>query len=348
MQESKRVSVKDIAARLHVSLSTVHKALTGKPGISEARRREIVKTAEEMGYVVNSIAQSLSRKTLNIGVILPSLWQEFFAQLKSGIETQLRTLSVYKVSGFYYEIPAAVSAREAESIRIWLSDNGIDAILYCSSHYAIDAVIIQALSDSGCPIFWVGGGTEHTQSVSNITVDAQLTGKLAADFLSCCTGHAKAAVFTGSMKIDIHREKAEAFCQRLHENGGTAEALIETEDDPQIAYSSMDALYREHPDINAIFVATSTSEPVCRYLEEHDLSKRVTLLGTDLFDTLKEYMKKGIMQATINQNQEEVGALAASCAYEYLNKTQSYGNADWKPERRHLVTPTLLLKANIE
>ena len=78
MQNQKRVSVKDIAARLHVSLSTVHKALTGKPGIGEARRQEIIKIAEEMGYSVNTAGQTLSRKSINIGVMIPSLWQEYF------------------------------------------------------------------------------------------------------------------------------------------------------------------------------------------------------------------------------------------------------------------------------
>ncbi|MBQ8003764.1 MAG: helix-turn-helix domain-containing protein, partial [Oscillospiraceae bacterium] len=60
MQE-KRASVKDIAARLHISLSTVHKALTGKPGVSEARREQVRSVAEELGYVVNTAAQSLAR-----------------------------------------------------------------------------------------------------------------------------------------------------------------------------------------------------------------------------------------------------------------------------------------------
>ncbi|MBQ9985849.1 MAG: helix-turn-helix domain-containing protein, partial [Oscillospiraceae bacterium] len=56
MQE-KRASVKDIAARLHISLSTVHKALTGKPGVSEARREQVLEVARELGYVVNTAAQ---------------------------------------------------------------------------------------------------------------------------------------------------------------------------------------------------------------------------------------------------------------------------------------------------
>ena len=87
---------------------------------------------------------------------------------------------------------------------------------------------------------------------------------------------------------------------------------------------------------------------LCRFIEEFVPKNKITLLGTDIFDSLSEYIKRDIMKATISQNQEEVGRLAASYAYEYINKTHSYGHADWKPEHVLLVDPTLLLKANIE
>ena len=66
---TKRVTVKDIASRMGISLSTVNKALTGKPGVSEERRAEVVAVAKEMGYVVNHMAQSLSRKPIHIGIV---------------------------------------------------------------------------------------------------------------------------------------------------------------------------------------------------------------------------------------------------------------------------------------
>lgn len=349
MQEQRQVSVKDIAARLHVSLSTVHKALTGKPGIGEERRREVIETAREMGYVVNSAAQSLSRRSMNVGIILPSVWPEYFQQLKSGIDAQLQAMREYRIHGLYYAIPAVPAASEEERIRSWISENRIDAVLYCASHYTLNDVAEAALVHEKCPVFWVGGSADIPWSVSNITVNAELIGKLAADFLWCSTnGKPQAAILTGSLRIDIHKEKTEAFCNRMLANGGRILAVYETEDDPDKAYRAMEQLVRDHPEVNAVYVSTSTSEPVCRYLEEHALAQRIGLLGTDLFDSLKSYMNKGVMQATICQNQEEVGKLAAVSAYEYLHRTSSYGNAEWMPQRQLLVEPKLLLRANIE
>lgn len=354
MQNQKRVSVKDIAAKLNVSLSTVHKALTGKPGIGEAKRREIIKAAEEMGYTVNAAAQALSRKSINIGVIIPSRWQEYFMDLKRGIDSQLSALGELNVNGIYYTIPLIYPSSDehlfnANEILKWIDDNKIDALLYCASHYALNECASDILSGINTPTFWVGGGTDIPFTVSNITLDADLTGKLAADFLLCCSySHPNAAVFTGSMKTIVHKAKTEAFCKRITENGGKILEVVETEDDPDKAYSKMKELYSKYPDVNAVYVSTSTSEPICRFIEEFVPKNKISLLGTDIFDSLSEYIKRDIMKATISQNQEEVGRLAASYAYEYINKTHSYGHADWKPEHVLLVDPTLLLKANIE
>lgn len=349
MQEQKRVSVKDIAARLHVSLSTVHKALTGKPGVSEARRQEILAAAEEMGYVVNDVAQSLSRKDIHIGIIMPSRWPEYFDQLKSGMAAQIESLQAHKVSGFFYTISSELSAGNTRQLLEWIVENEIDAILCCPSLYSISPSVIHALDQTGRPVFWVGGGVGNPLSVSDITIDAPLCGRLAADFLTCTTpSPVKAAVFTGSMGIDVHRGKTEAFSDRIRSAGGEVLAVCETGDDPDRAAAAVEELFRIHSGINAIYVSTSMSEPVCRYLAQHGLAGTVRLLGTDLFDVLKDYMKQGIMQATICQNQEQVGQAAVQCAYEYLSKRSSYGNTDWLPDRQILIRPTLLLRANIE
>ena len=43
--------LKDIALKAHVTSGTVSRALSGKSGVSEAKRKKILKLAEEMHYV---------------------------------------------------------------------------------------------------------------------------------------------------------------------------------------------------------------------------------------------------------------------------------------------------------
>lgn len=349
MRDEKRVSVKDIASALHISLSTVHKALTGKPGISEARRQQVLQAAQEMGYCVNTAAQILSRKQMTLAILLPGQWQEFFSQMKLGISRQLEALESQKVRGIYYEIPPIPAPQEASRLREWLQQEAPEAVLYCASHYTLNSLALEVLTESGCPFFWVGGSLEQPESICNITIDGSRAGQLAADFLSCVRGRElQAAVFTGSMKIPVHRAKTEAFLRRLENRGIPAPDVYQTEDDPEKTRAAFESLLKARPAVNAIYVSTATSEPICKMIEERNLSEQITLLGTDLYDTLAVYMKKGIMKATINQNQEEVGSLAVRTAYEYLHKTSTYGSTQWRPERQLPVKPSLLLLADIE
>ena len=85
-------SLKDIAAACGVSIATVSKALNNQSDISSARREEIRKKAEEMGYHPNLMARALkTRVTRDIGVLfsddfMSGLTHPFFSQVLEGLK----------------------------------------------------------------------------------------------------------------------------------------------------------------------------------------------------------------------------------------------------------------------
>jgi DNA-binding LacI/PurR family transcriptional regulator len=67
-------TIKDIARKLNVSISTVSRALRNAHDVSADTRRTVQALAEELNYQPNLLALSLQRKqTHNIGVIVPNL-----------------------------------------------------------------------------------------------------------------------------------------------------------------------------------------------------------------------------------------------------------------------------------
>lgn len=66
----KRVTMKDVAAELDVSIVTVSKALAGKDGVSEALREKIIEAAKEMGYVFKGDKKKGEADSLNIAIII--------------------------------------------------------------------------------------------------------------------------------------------------------------------------------------------------------------------------------------------------------------------------------------
>lgn len=59
----KRVTMKDIADRLNLSINAVSLALNDKTGVGEETKRLILNTAEEMGYLDQSVKYSLQGTT---------------------------------------------------------------------------------------------------------------------------------------------------------------------------------------------------------------------------------------------------------------------------------------------
>ena len=84
------VTLKDLAARLGLSITTVSRALAGYSDVAEATRQRVLQAAEEMGYVPDATARRLQKgRTDTIGFIIPThgprFSDPFFSELLSGI-----------------------------------------------------------------------------------------------------------------------------------------------------------------------------------------------------------------------------------------------------------------------
>ncbi|MBI5857060.1 MAG: LacI family DNA-binding transcriptional regulator [Sphingobacteriales bacterium] len=85
--EQKPATIKEIARRLNVSVSTVSRALHNHPSIGLRTRMRVQQLAKELHYEPNLAAVSFKQgRTMTLGVILPNLGEEFFSMAINGIE----------------------------------------------------------------------------------------------------------------------------------------------------------------------------------------------------------------------------------------------------------------------
>ncbi len=86
------VTLKDLAQKLNTSVTTISKALNNHPDISEKRKHEIIKLADEMNYIPNAMAKNLrSQKTNFIGLIIGDNSNPYFSWIVKGVEERLAT-----------------------------------------------------------------------------------------------------------------------------------------------------------------------------------------------------------------------------------------------------------------
>lgn len=83
----RQITVKDIGRRLRLHYTTVSKALSDHPDISVETKNRVMSLAKELDYHPNSIAKSLKKQaTSTIGIIVPSIRNDFFSAVISGVE----------------------------------------------------------------------------------------------------------------------------------------------------------------------------------------------------------------------------------------------------------------------
>lgn len=85
-----RVTIKDLAYELGISVSTVSRALSNEGRIKAETRQSVIELANKWGYRPNPYAVSLQkRKSKTIGLILPDFTHHYFSMALKGINRAL-------------------------------------------------------------------------------------------------------------------------------------------------------------------------------------------------------------------------------------------------------------------
>ncbi len=144
----KRITIKDIARQLNISVSSVSRAFNDKYDINNETKELILKTAREMGYHPNPFAKKLiHKKSFNVGVVVPEFINAFFPEVILGIQDVLLTKN-YQVlimqSNESYEI-------ELKNVKT-LVDNMVDGLIISLSRETTNLEYYNNLVQKGYPL----------------------------------------------------------------------------------------------------------------------------------------------------------------------------------------------------
>jgi LacI family transcriptional regulator len=180
----RRVSLKDLAAHLNLSPSTISFVLNDTPGrsIPEATRARIRAAAAEFNYKPNMIARSLLGKPMrSIGILLPVLGEGYHSQVLSGIGDLLM-----EEGYFYFTVHHRHMESLIEEYPALLQARGCEGIL------AIDTKLTNPLP---LPAVLIAGHTTLPE-VTNVVLDHEHAARLALQHLYDL-GHRKIVYMKG-------------------------------------------------------------------------------------------------------------------------------------------------------
>lgn len=91
MERRGRASMREVAERAGVAMSSVSRVLSDHPDVSPVMRERVLVAVEELGYKPDLLAQSLRRReTRSIGFVVGDISNQLFAEIVKGAETALR------------------------------------------------------------------------------------------------------------------------------------------------------------------------------------------------------------------------------------------------------------------
>lgn len=87
-----QATIRDLALKLNISISTVSRALRNAPDVNSETKIAVQELARRLHYEPNKVAQSLRiKKTNTLGVIVPQINLHFFSSAISGIQEYAAT-----------------------------------------------------------------------------------------------------------------------------------------------------------------------------------------------------------------------------------------------------------------
>ena len=210
-----KITLKDIARELDVSISTVSKALKNSKEISKETKDKIKAFAKFYNYRPNNIALSLKNKrTKNIGVVIPDIVHHFFTTVFRGIEKYANAM------GYNVIVCISDESYDKEVINMEMLANGsIDGFilsLSAETQKKNDFTHLKELLDQGIPIVLFDRITSEIDCDKVILNDFEAAGDSVTHFVKA--GAKKIGLITTEKYFNVSESRKEGYLAALKLN----------------------------------------------------------------------------------------------------------------------------------
>ncbi|MBC8883953.1 LacI family DNA-binding transcriptional regulator [Flavobacterium piscinae] len=339
----RKVTLKQIAKELDVSISTVSKSLKDSAEISEDTRQKVQAFAKLYNYKPNNIALSLkNKKTKTIGIIIPEIVHHFFATVISGVE------NVANEHGYNVIVCLSDVSFDKEVINMEMLANGsIDGFIMSLSketQLKKDFHHITEVINQGMPVVMFDRVTNDIHC-DKVIIDDNLAAFQAVQTL-IDKGMKKIALITTVDYVSVGKLRTDGYLKALKTNDikvddqiilkiediDNCEGLIEN----LIQHHKIDAVFA----VNELFAVTAIKSALKMGLK---IPEDISVVGfTD--GIISKYSSPSI--TTVSQNGIKMGGKAAKMLIDRL-ESEDEDDEHYRTEiiETHLVeresTPTL-------
>lgn len=311
------VTIKDVAKKANVSVSTVSLVLNKKKGTTEDTKHRVLKAIEDLNYHPQRAARGLaSKKNGNIGFILTnphfSRAEPFYTKIFLGSEFEARKHN-------YYILLTTVENKFSKAdIPRFLLERNVDGVILAGK---MPPGLIEYISQYDLPIVFIDYKPAKGKYFGVLMDNVDGTMQAVAHLIE--KGHKKIAFIGGDVLHPSIQARLEGYKQALNNaNIPINDKLIITTslDTTDVdGYKSTCILSKNKEPFTAIFAANDAMAFGClRCLNEKKIKipEQVALVGFDDVEMAVQMVPK---LTTVKVNKEDIGAVSVKNLVEMIN-----------------------------
>jgi len=317
-------TIKQIAMLAGVSRGTVDRVLNKRGSVNPATEKRIIDIAQAINYVPDLAGKTLAlkKKQLKFGYIHfgSTSSNPFFCDIIRGIESRAAELADYGVTVTIKDSPIDKPDEQVHLIDE-LFDSGISGLVITPINHQVVAERLKKVTVAGIPVVTVNSDLPNSGRLAYVGSDYYNSGETAAGMMNIiCGGEAKVGVIIGSPWVLCHSERLAGFRKRIETSypGIQVVGLEVNHDDDLESFDVTRRLLEKNPQIDALFLAAAGVEGACRALEKLDLHGKIKIISFDTTPIICEMVRKGVINATIDQEPFKQGAKPLSILMDYL------------------------------
>lgn len=300
-----RPTMRHVAALAGVGIKTVSRVMNDEPGVSEATRQRVLQATEQLNYELDMNAGSLrrtGRKTLSIGLLLPSVANPFSGEIHRAIEDALapRGIAVFASS------LDDDAGRERALVSAFLRRR-VDGLVLTT--IARSQAYLMPEASRQLPLVFIDREPIGLDADAVVTDNAEGAATAARHLIA--HGHRKLAYLGDRSDIQTARERRRGFFEAIGNEGiptSTIPGVDGLHDEESARLAALGLLTGEDPP-TAIFSSQNlVTFGAMRALKELGLSHDIALVGFDDF-MLADMVDPGV--TVIAQHPDRMGAKAA-------------------------------------
>lgn len=311
----KEITLKQIAEKLGISITTVSKALKGYSDVSPKTKKAVLELAEELNFTPNSYAVYLrTNESKTIGLIIPEVVHHFFSGVINGI------IDEAEKHGYLVIILQSGESVELEKKQVDLLINKrVDGIIISLSNESNNDMHLKEILRRGIPLVQFDKIAKLIPS-SKIIIDDQKAAFNAVEHL-IKKGCTKIAHIRGPLNPQNSIDRFLGYKKALEKNNIPFDSKLVyachhvTFEEGRIF---AEQIIKDHPDVDGIFVITDlVAVGVLSYFNENNIHvpNQIKIIGFSNW-----FMSQVITPklSTVDQPSYEMGVQSFRVLFEEL------------------------------